>query len=322
MNERPLKLRVVRFPLGDLTLEQYRGPWLEMRRADVTASVTGALFGMHPYETVGGLWAAKTGVEMPEQKDSPVKLRGRMFEEVGAKAFLEQHPGWKVRAAKVYLRAPEIRLGATPDFFITDPEGRRGVLQVKTCARFEFNKHWTAETAPTWIALQTLTEAMLAKAEFGKIAALIVDPYRPELHVYDVPRHAGAERRIQDTVVKFWTDITAGIEPKIDYERDAALIAVMWPREVPEKVIDLRADNELPELLDEQAKLDEINKQNSKRIDEIKNELKVKMGDAEAAMIGGGWRATFKEQHRKEHFVKATSFRVLRTTKEETKEAA
>ena len=35
--------------------------WLEWRRNDVTASVVGALFGLHPYETVFGLYARATG---------------------------------------------------------------------------------------------------------------------------------------------------------------------------------------------------------------------------------------------------------------------
>jgi predicted phage-related endonuclease len=298
-----------------------REQWIAARAGDVTASTVAALFGLHPHETAMGVWAAKTGIEMPDE-DNAAMRRGRLLEGAVATAFLEEHRDWTIKKANIYLRAPDLRLGATPDFFVIDPKGRKGILQAKTVAPHVFKREWTDNTAPTWILLQTLTEAMLARAEFGVIAALVCDGFRFDLHTYDVPRHEAAERRIQDTVARFWDDIANGREPKIDYERDASLLAVMYPREVPGKTIDLRGDNALPRLLWRRDLIKSGLDRLAARKEAIETELKAKMGDAEMALIADGWRATLKKQDRKEYTVKATSFRVLRVARDKQEKAA
>jgi predicted phage-related endonuclease len=317
MGKRPHRLKVIRFPLTERTREQ----WLALRKDDITASVIGALFGAHPYQTIAGLWAEKRGVQFDDE-DTSVKRRGRWFEDGVAKAVLEKRPDWKIKKADVYLRAPDIHLGATPDYFIRDQDDKRGCLQIKTLAPVTFRKSWTTDTAPLWIVLQCLTEVMLSRCNFGVIAAMIVDAYRPDLYIYDVPRHDGAERRIQDAVVKFWADMDAGREPQIDYVRDRPLIDLMWPKAQPDKIVDLRSDNQLPALLDERDQLRDAIKQNEARVNTIENEVRFKMGDAEAALVNG-FRVTNKNQTREEHLVQKTSFRRLYIAKDrEESEAA
>jgi predicted phage-related endonuclease len=315
---RARKLPVVRFPLT-MRSEQ---DWLDLRQQDVTASDVGALFGMHPYQTVSGLWAVKTGCVLPSM-DSNIKRRGRLFEDAVGKAWLEEHPGWKLKKAQVYLRAPTLRLGATPDFYITKPDGERGVLQTKTTNPSAFKKFWTDETPPTWVVLQTITEMMLSRVTFGQIAVLVISGYGTiELRTYDVPRHEGAERRIQETVRKFWEDLNAGIEPQIDYMRDRALIDVMYPHAQDGTYLDLRGDNQLPELLKEREQMMAEAKYLRECIDKVETELRAKMKDSESAIIGDGWRATLKDQTRKEYTVKEKTFRVLRITRDEQSEKA
>jgi predicted phage-related endonuclease len=142
--------RIQRIPISS------REQWLELRKQDVTASVIGALFGCHPYETPAGLWAIKTGVNIPDE-DNAAMRRGRLLENAVGQAFMEQSPHWVVKKANVYLRDRTLRLGATPDFFATDPESRRVVLQAKTVNPWEFKRSWTDRDAPFWITLQCLT---------------------------------------------------------------------------------------------------------------------------------------------------------------------
>ena len=291
--------------------------WHALRANDVTASVVAALFDCHPYESIMGLFAKKTGVQFPDE-DSKAKRRGRLLEDAVAMAVRLEKPQWHIEKARVYLRDAKVRIGATPDYFFTDERKRSGVLQIKTLAPITFKKHWTPETPPFWVTLQALTEAMLANANYAVIAAMVIDPNCP-LHLFEVPRHAKAERRIRDAVRKFWADIAAGKTPSIDYERDGRLIEVLYPREEPGKVIDLRTDNALPGLLDERAQLAERIEQSTKRKETIENEIRAKIADAEAALVNG-WRITLKQQHRKEHMVRASTFRALRITKDQTKE--
>jgi predicted phage-related endonuclease len=311
---KPRHIKIERFPIMS------RDQWLALRAGDVTASVIGALFGLHPYKTPMGLFAEKTGVLREEEQDTVVLRRGRLLESAVAEAYREKHPSYKVTKMRHYYRAPKLRLGATPDFALIDDQGRRAVLQAKTLAPLAFKRAWTDETAPTWISLQCLTEAMMLRADYGVIAALIVDGYRFDLHEYIVPRHDAAERRIQEGVAKFWGDIAAGRTPQFDYTADRSLLAVMYPRHAVGKIVDLRGDNELPGLLDERERLKDEAEEKIDQQRAIETRLMAQMGDAEAAQING-WRITFKQQHRKAYAVDATDYRVLRIARDREKAA-
>lgn len=295
-----------------------REQWLALRKQDVTASVVGALFGAHQYETAYGLFAEKSGLEVPEF-DTSVLRRGRLLEGAVAIAVEEDFPQWRVKKATEYFRDPAARIGATPDFFVDgDPRGL-GIIQAKTVAPAAYKKHWAEDKPPFWITLQAATEMMLTGAPWGAVAALIVDPYRLECKVFEIPKHPGAEARIREAVSQFWDDVAEGREPKPDFARDAELIASLWPAATPTKTIDLTGDNLLPVLLAERADLKARAKADDARIKEIEAEIKFKMGDAEIATIDG-FHISFKNQHRKSYTVAATDFRVLRVTDHRSKQ--
>jgi predicted phage-related endonuclease len=289
--------------------------WQALRKRDVTASTIAALFGLHPYKTVGELHVEKSGIELPAHAESSVVRRGRALEGVVAAEVQRVRPDWKITKATNYLRDTKRRIGATPDFYIED-DGRRGVLQTKTVASSIYKKTWLeAGGMPFWIGLQCVTEMMLDDADFGVVAALVVGDFEFALHLIDVPRHAATEKRIRDAVEEFWRKVDSGAPPTIDYERDGALLAAMYPHETPGKIVDLRTDNRIVELLEERTTLAASVDQVKEALDACNNEIKAKLGDAEAAIVQG-WRLTFKEQHRKEYTVKPTSYRVLRITKD------
>ena len=141
--------------------------WLEWRKADVTASRVAALFGQHPYETALHLYLEKCGVEFAQpDRDNRILRRGRWLEPAVAVAVGEKRPEWKIEAPKLYLRDPDLRLGATPDFYIHDDPRGLGVLQCKTVAPSVFERDWdSGREVPFWILLQIITEMMLAEAQ-------------------------------------------------------------------------------------------------------------------------------------------------------------
>jgi predicted phage-related endonuclease len=294
--------------------------WLALRQHDVTASVTGALFGLYPYMTIGALHAVKTGIAMPgPDPDSPILLRGLEMEDNVVKRVKAKFPSWQITKATDYYRDPDARMGATPDYLVHDPDrDGLGLLQTKVVANMQFRNPksgWTDEQPPLWISLQATQEMMLTEATWGMVAALIVGDFRYELKTYPVDRHAGAEKRIREAVKEFWRKVDAGEEPTIDYERDAALIAVLYPREVPGKMVDLRGDNEILGLLDELEHYDALVRANEAEVEQRRNALKAKLGDAESALVRG-WRITLKQQTVREHVRKEHTFRRLYYRKE------
>ena len=288
-----------------------REEWLGWRRQDITASVIGALFGAHPYVTSLKIYAEKRGVEFDEQ-DNKVMRRGRWLEPAVGKAVSELRPDWQLEAPNVYLRDPELRLGATPDFLIHgDPRGL-GVLQTKTVAPSVYARDWlNGSEIPFWITLQALTEMMLADAAFGAVAALLVDPHNMDVAILDVPRHPPSEEKIIAAVRDFWQRVANGLEPDPDFARDAEVIKALTPREDPGKQISLAGNNILPDMLEERAALMDVRKRAELRCSEIEAEIKFLMGDAEIANGLPDWRITYKIQKRAGYTVAPKEPRVL-----------
>jgi predicted phage-related endonuclease len=289
-----------------------REQWLAWRREDVTASRVGALFGVHPYETALRLYAEKRGVEFPNE-DNKTMRRGRWLEPAVATAVEELRPQWQLKAPKVYLRDPDLRLGCTPDYFIDgDPRGP-GVLQCKTVAPSVYQRDWLGGSEiPFWIVVQTLVECMLSDAAFGVVAALLVDPHQMDVAILEVPRHPESEKKIVAAVAAFWLCVATGQEPDPDFSRDAEVIKALMPRESPGKKIDFSGHNELPAMLEERAGLMSIIKGADERCDEIETQIKFLMGDAEHANGLDGWRITYKTTERAGYTVKPKTMRVLR----------
>ena len=109
------------------------------------------------------LYAEKRGTEFV-QEDTKAMRRGRWMEPAVAKAVEEMRPEWTLEPARHYLRDPELRLGATPDFYIHgEIHGRLGILEAKTVAPSVYARDWAdGIEVLLWIILQASVAAMLA----------------------------------------------------------------------------------------------------------------------------------------------------------------
>jgi len=298
-----------------------REQWRDLRKADVTASTVAALFDVHPYVSRYAVFAEKCGLETPDISSPMLEWR-LILESAVAAAVERQRPGWRIRKATEYLRDPVLHLGATPDFYIEgDPRGL-GILQAKTASPAAFRREWSEDMLPFWISLQNATELMLDReCAFGAVACLVINPWKVECPIFEIPRHPGVEQRITDAVRLFWRDVMDGNEPRPDYSRDADLIAALYAKPSEGKSIDLTGDNYLPELLAERSDVRDKIKSLKARVEEIDTEVRFKIGDAETATIGGDFTVTNKLQRRKGYTVAEKEFRVLRINDHRPKEA-
>lgn len=285
-----------------------RSEWLDLRKRDVTASDIAALFGLHPYKSALQVYLEKTGGE-PDDADNTVLRRGRILEPGVAVAVAEDRPDWRMEKSTVYIRDADLRIGATPDYFVETPAGR-GVLECKSAARDIFERDWQSGP-PQGHVLQCLTQMMLAEVKWGVIACL-VDNFDKDIFLYDVPRHPGAEDLIRQRVAAFWDGVRRCEMPKPDYARDAAAILSLFHKDKGTS-LDLSADNRMPLLLDEHETLKATIGTMKDRLEEVDSEIMHKIGDASDARLPG-WRVSFKSQKRKAYSVAETEFRVLRVT--------
>ena len=311
--------RVEKIHVGDRT------QWLALRRKDVTASVAGALLGVHPYQTAYGLALEKTGRADEGEAENGAMRRGRLLEPAALAALGEDRPDWTITPmGRTYYRDASARIGATPDAFARAPDRPGfGIVQVKTVAEPIFGSKWRVDgevTLPLWIAVQANVESYLAGADWACVAAMVVG-YGLDVHVIDVPLHPRLMMRVRDEVRAFWAILDAGQMPDPDYARDGEAIARAYADAIPGTVLDLSGDNELPGLLAEREAIKAARADHDERLKVIEAEIKAKIGDAETAILPG-WRITHKTTHRKGYAVAPTTFRALRIANLAAREAA
>lgn len=303
---------VDRIPIAD------RASWLALRQQDVTASVAGALLGVHQYTTGFELWALKSGAISEDPTESAPMRRGRLLEPIALQILAEDRPTWKVEPANdVYLRAPLHRIGATPDAFAVDPERPgRGVVQVKTTSDMVYRLKWKdpetgAPTLPLWIAVQAIVEAKLTGSSWACVALLVVG-IGLELHVIDIPLHDGIWTRLVAEVETFWKRVETGDAPPADYTRDGETIAELWPPDEGLEPLDWTGDNLAPALVDERVRVSAEVKAGEERLAAIKAELTEKLAGATRARLADGRVIVRTMQKRGAFAVKATEFPVLK----------
>jgi predicted phage-related endonuclease len=288
-----------------------RAQWLELRRHDIGASEIGALFNAHPYITAAALYADKAGL-MPDDDAGSTAARGIKLEPLVADQIQAAHPDWKIEKATHYFRDPVHRIGATPDYFVTRPDGWHGPLDIKTVEESKFNKVWKQDDGrlvpEPFILLQVVQQMHLTGGDGGMVGVMPISGWGSfPAYEIEVPQRPDVVAQILARADDFWNRMLRRDPPEFDYERDADAIKALYPQAVPGREIDLRGDNRMRQLLDERERL----KEEVRALEAIEAEIKAKIGDAEIAIING-WHLTYKSSNRKGYTVEPTTVRTLR----------
>lgn len=298
-----------------------RDQWLDLRKSDITASVVGALFGVHDYQTPYGLYALKTGLTSEDPEESDPMKRGRLLEPVAVQLLREERPEWSVTHNSgenaIYLRDPSVNLGATVDVFAECPARGSGIVQIKSVEAGAFRRNWvdsdTREvTPPLWIVLQAITEAHLAGASWAAVAPLVVS-YGVEMPVIDIPIHAGVIDKIRAKAKGFWAMIEEDREPDVDFAKDDELIRRLYALDDGSSV-DL-VGNRIVEILAERDRLKAVESEGNaaeRRRKIIDTEIINLLGNAVMGVLPDGTEVTAKTTHRKGYEVSPSSYRQVR----------
>lgn len=284
-----------------------RNAWLRARGQDITASVVGALFGVHDFVTPYELWATKTG-RLPRQDDETDAMRrGRLLEPVAVQILREERPGWKIHhnaAENTYYRDRDRRIGATPDVIAECPQRGRGIVQIKSVEAGIYRRKWVGDDgnpeAPLWIALQATQEAFLTGAQWAAVCPLVIG-FGIEAPLIDIPldNMPGVIEAITERAADFWAMVREDREPPVDYERDAALIDRLYAIGDPREEVDLTGSPRVTELVEiirsARAEADRL----LAAVEAAGAEIKAAMGTAEVAHISGGRTITWKTQKRR-----------------------
>lgn len=271
-----------------------REEWLKLRAPYVGASEVSALLGMQADYQLSpfALFHVKAGtIEAPDVEGERIEW-GNDFEDAIARVACRKEswclqpgvfatdddcPGSSATLDRVVMPTPEDVANG-----FTGP----GALEVKNVDFIAYRDKWLGDEPPAWILLQLQDQLACTGWQWGAVTACIGGN---EYYVRRYKRYDGIIAAIRKAKTEFWTMVKAGTPPKPDhYESTGIAMRRLYPKLNAGSTIDLRQDNELPELWDRATDLAAKRKQIEKDEEAVKNIVRGKLGANERALLADG----------------------------------
>lgn len=254
--------------------------WLDLRKDDITSTMTAALFGLSPYATEFEIYQAKKhGVEVEFQSNDRIE-KGNRLEHAIAEEVALQEGLTDLKPFKDYVRVTGKRIGSSFDYEAIDKNGNPLLLEIKAVDYFQYKEKWTEDESPPWIEIQCQHELLCAD-RFDRVLIVACSGVY-DYHCIYRDRDIAMGKAIEKRIAKFWHDVDNSIEPDINYERDVNVINAMFPDNTDDAE-DRTGDVAFGELLASYdiAKMQE--KEFAKQGDAIKSEIHHTLGTSSGA---------------------------------------
>lgn len=200
-----------------------RKEWLKQRNIGIGGSDAGTVLGVNKYKSNVDLWKEKTGkAKPPDISDKPAVKYGKQAEEHIRELFKLDYPQYKVDYHEFYMYCNDDYpfIFATLDGEITDENGRKGILEIKTTT-IQNNNQWQEweDKIPDSYYVQILHQLIATGWDFAILRAYI------RYFKDNSPRATVREYRIERAEVKedmqflieketeFYKNITDDTEP-------------------------------------------------------------------------------------------------------------
>ncbi len=115
---------------------QNREEWLNLRLKGIGGSDAGTVIGLNKYKTNVQLWEEKTGITIPgDISDKPAVNFGKLAEPHLRVLFHLDYPEYDLDYHEFYMYINDEYpfIFATLDGELTDKNGKKGILEIKTC---------------------------------------------------------------------------------------------------------------------------------------------------------------------------------------------
>lgn len=151
------------------------GAWLEARSHYIGGSDAAAVLGLNPYKSNLELWQEKTGLVVPEDiSEKPYVKYGHAAEgclrELFALDFLEYEVGYTEN--NIWLNDAFPFAHASLDGWLTDQDGRKGILEIKTTNILQsMQKEKWDHRIPDNYYIQVLHYLMVTEFDFAVLKA-------------------------------------------------------------------------------------------------------------------------------------------------------
>lgn len=275
----------------------------EERRRGIGGSDAPVILGLSNYSTPLALWMRKTG-RLDDTDDSPILRRGRKLEPIIASEY-EEETGRTVREVPGLQVHPTLpwMIGHVDRMVTRDDREDEGVLECKSANVFRI-RDWDEE-APLSSQVQTQHYIAVTGVRWGSVAGLLGGI---EFRYQDLDRNDAFIETLIAKEAAFWRLVETDTPPEPE-AADSKMLGRLYATitgevvDLPEEAIEW--DRQRLEASSEIKRLEELK-------DEAEAKLKSAIGHGEAGKLPNGVIYTWREQSRKEHLVKATTFRMLR----------
>lgn len=185
-----------------------RDEWLAFRSGLIGGSDASAVIGKNPYKSNVELYLEKTGQYVPEDiSDKPFVRYGIAAEQYLVELFRLDYPEFTVETMpnNCWTNDRYPWAHASLDGWITDPDGRKGVLEIKTTEilRSQQKESWK-DRIPDNYYIQVLHYLMVTEFDFAILKAQL--KYQFDGDVFLQTRHYRIERADVEEDIRILAD--------------------------------------------------------------------------------------------------------------------
>ncbi len=287
-----------------------RRAWLQRRLLGLGSSDAAAIAGLDPYRGPMSVWLSKTGRLPLEAEGSEWMKWGRLLEPAMADEF-QRLTGLFVGARQLLVENPERPWQiATLDGFVyesSDEDAEAiGIYEAKTVAGFKSGA-W-AEEVPEHFQIQVQHQLAVTGLEHAWLAVLFGGQ---RMEIFELERDEDVIYALIALEEAFWTyNVLGDVAPAADGSVAASEDLRRAFAASNASTIDL--PDEVEGLILQRTAAQEWIRAGEESRAKAEQGLMTLMREAEVGLVAGKPRVTWKKQERKEHVVKASSYRVLR----------
>ena len=204
-----------------------REEWLKCRRQGIGGSDAGCIVGANPWKSARQLWKEKTGADKPDDiSDKPAVKFGKEAEQHLRALFLLTYPQYicEYHEFRMYANDRLPFIFATLDGELTDQDGRRGILEIKTTTIQNARQwdEWDDDNIPQHYFFQVVHQFLSCEwAEFAELFAHIRyyhgEEIRATLRKYHMERTdknvVEVMQYLEEREIQFYKQWQTGTEP-------------------------------------------------------------------------------------------------------------
>lgn len=202
-----------------------REEWLRARTNGIGGSDAGAVIGANKYSSNVKLWEEKTGQRVPEDiSDKPAVIFGKTAEPLIRGLFTLDHPEYEVEYHEFWMYTNDSYpfIFATLDGELTDRDGRKGILEIKTCT-IQNHSQWSEweNGVPQSYYVQLLHQLAATGWDFAVLRAYIRyyrdGMLRVTIREYEIERNEVTDdiKYLIDEECKFWQCVKSSTKPPL-----------------------------------------------------------------------------------------------------------